>query len=235
MQELLNGAGITVLYIVIAAASALLARMLITIPDELFRKILHFILLGAYIPLVVAFETWWKAALFVVFLIVVIYPFLLAATHLPAFSSFMVERKKGEYMSSMVLALLMMAFSITVCWGFAGDRYLVFACIYAWGVGDAFAALIGKNFGRHKIKWRFFDPNKSVEGSLAMFICSFCSVLSVLMIRGGLTFSVCLLIAFVAAAVCTAAELCAKDGFDTVICPTAAMIVILPLVMVFGG
>lgn len=235
MHAFLTGAVTTVLYLILAAASALIARRLLTIPDELFRKLLHFILLGAYIPLVFAFDTWWSAAILVLALLVIIYPILLAATHLPSFSSFMVERKKGEYMSSMVLALCMMFCSVTLCWGLAGDRYLVLASIYAWGVGDAFAALVGKRFGRHKIKWRYSDSHKSFEGSLAMFLCSVGSVWTVLMLRGGCSLPVCILIAVIAGAVCTVAELCARGGYDTVICPTAAMVVILPLVKIFGG
>ncbi len=235
MQEFLVGAGLSVAYILVAAALALTARAFLTIPNELFRKILHFILLGAYIPLVFGFDVWWMAAVFVGILIAVIYPILLLVGRWSAFSAFVVERKKGEFISSMVSALSMMIFSVCVCWGWMGDRYLVFACIYAWGVGDAFAALIGKRFGKHKIKWRLADGKKSFEGSSAMFLCSFASVFTVLGIRGGLSITACLLIAFVAGAVCTVVELCAKNGWDTVICPTAAMTVILPLVTVLGG
>ncbi len=235
MQEFFFGAGLTVIYILIAAALALIARKFLTIPDELFRKILHFILLGAYIPLVFGFRTWWKAAVFAGALIVIIFPILLLVSRWSAFSSFVVERKKGEFINSMVLALSMMIFSVSVCWGWMNDRYLVLACIYAWGVGDAFAALIGKRFGKHKIKWKFADGKKSVEGSLAMFVCSVISVLAVLLIRGGLRISVCLLIACAAGWVCMITELCTKNGRDTVVCPTAAMLVILPLVKLFGG
>ena len=55
MQEFLYGTGITVLYIIIAAGIMLFARMFFTIPDELFRKILHFILtilLRKYRPMI---------------------------------------------------------------------------------------------------------------------------------------------------------------------------------------
>lgn len=235
MQEFLSGAGVTCLYIITAAALALTARALLTIPDELFRKILHFILLGIYIPLVFGFDTWWMAAVFVGALIAVIYPILLLVSRWRAFSSFVVERKKGEFTGSMVAALSMMIFSVSVCWGWMGDRYLVLACIYAWGVGDAFAALIGKRFGKHKIKWRLADGKKSAEGTLAMFVCSFASVCAVLLIRGGLPSPVCMLIALITGAVCATVELCTKNGWDTVICPTAAMAVILPLVTLFGG
>ena len=231
MPQFIYGTGITLLYIVVAAGIMLLARMLFTIPDELFRKILHFILLGAYIPLVFAFETWWMAAAFAASLVVILFPVLLLAEKIPMFSSFVNERKKGEFRSSMVLAVGMMAFSVTICWGLFGDKYLVLASIYAWGVGDAFAALVGKRFGKHKIKWKLADGKKSIEGSVAMFLCALTSVFSVLVVRGGIDFVICAVIAVLAALVCTISEMCTKNGLDTVVCPVSAMVVIIPLSM----
>ena len=231
MQQFIYGTGITLLYIVVAAGIMLLARMLFTIPDELFRKILHFILLGAYIPLVFAFETWWMAAAFAASLVVILFPVLLLAEKIPMFSSFVNERKKGEFRSSMVLAVGMMVFSVTICWGLFGDKYLVLASIYAWGVGDAFAALVGKRFGKHKIKWKLADGKKSIEGSAAMFLCALTSVFSVLVVRGGIDFVICAVIAVLAALVCTISEMCTKNGLDTVVCPVSAMAVIIPLSM----
>ena len=235
MQPFLFGALITTLYIAVAVGIMFIARKLIKIPDELFRKILHFILLGAYIPLCFAFEAWWMATIYALSLIIILFPALFLAQRIPMFSSFVNERKKGEFVSSMVYAVGMMAFSIAVCWGVFGDKYLVFTSIYAWGIGDALAALIGKKFGKHKIKWKIADGKKSIEGSLAMFVCALMSVFTVLLIRGGISIPMCLCIAVLSALVCTFAELCAKNGLDTVICPTSAMVVIIPLVMAFGG
>ena len=84
------------LYIIVAVGIMLLARKYLTIPDELFRKILHFILLGAYIPLVFAFETWWMAAIFAISLIIILFPALSVAGKIPMFSFFMNERKKAS-------------------------------------------------------------------------------------------------------------------------------------------
>ena len=231
MHPFLQAASVTVLYIAVALGIALLARAVFTVPDELFRKTLHFILLGAYVPLVFAFPQWWMAAAFAASLMVILFPALYFTGKIPMFSAFMNERKKGEMQSSMFLAVGMMAFSVTVCWGLFSDRHLVLACVWAWGIGDAFAALIGKRFGRHKINWKFADGKKSVEGSLAMFFCAFVSVFTVLLVRGGIGAAVCMGIAALAAAVCTFTELCARDGLDTVLCPVAAMAVIIPLVM----
>ena len=235
MQELTQGLKIIGLYIIPAAGVMFIARKLFRIPDELFRKILHFILLGAYIPFLFAFETWWISAGIAAGLIVVIYPILHLAGLIPAFSSFVNERKKGEFKSSMVQALGVMALSISVGWGIFDDKYLVLASIYAWGVGDAFAALIGKQFGKHKIRWKMADSHKSVEGSVAMFVTSTIAVYAVLVLRGGLEGFSCLVIAMAAALVCTLVEMCTNNGFDTVSCPTAAMLVIIPLIQILGG
>ena len=95
--------------------------------------------------------------------------------------------------------------------------------------------LVGKRFGKHKITWKLADGKKSIEGSLAMFICAFLSVLIVLLVRGGVSISLCLGTAIVAATVCTVAEMCTKNGLDTVICPVSAMVVIIPMVTLLGG
>ena len=235
MQEFLNGAGIVCLYFAVAASSAFALRWLIRIPDELFRKILHFILLLSYIPFAFAFETWWRSVLLTVIMEALIYPVLAWAERLRGFGTFVNQRKGGEFKHSLLLAFTMLAVCNTVCWGLLGDKYLGLACMYAWGVGDAFAALVGKRFGRHKIKWKLADPHKSLEGSAAMFVCSVLSVLTVLLVRGGLGFGSCLLISLLAAAVTTYVELITKDGLDTITCPAAAMAVILPLIRLLGG
>lgn len=235
MNELLHGVSVFAVYLIPAAVIMLTARKLLKIPDELFRKILHFILLGAYFPFLFAFQTWWISAGFAAGLIVIIYPILALAGKIPAFSSFVNERKKGEFKSSMVLALATVMFSISICWGLFGDRLLTLACVYAWGVGDAFAALIGKRFGKHKVGLPLADPRKSWEGSAAMFVSSVLSVLTVLLVRGGLGFFPCLLVSLLAAAVTTYVELITKGGLDTVTCPAAAMAVILPLIHLLGG
>lgn len=235
MEELLHGLTLFALYLFPAAIIMMTARRFLRIPDELFRKILHFILLGGYFPLLFGFQTWWIAAGFALFMILICYPILALAGRIPAFSSFVNERKQGEFKSSMIYALVTMSMSTAVCWGLFGDKLLTLACVYAWGVGDAFAALVGKRFGKHKIHLPFADQRKSWEGSIAMFLSALLSVLVVLLVRGGLGFGSCLLISVVAAIATTWVELCTKDGLDTVTCPAIAMAVILPMIKILGG
>lgn len=235
MQQFLHGVGIVCIYFAVAASTALSVRKLIKIPDEIFRKTLHFILLFSYIPFAFAFELWWQSVLLTVVLELLIYPALIWAEKLPLFSSFVTERKQGEFKQSMLLAFSMLAVCNSICWGLLGDRYLGLACMYAWGVGDAFAALVGKRFGKHKITWKYADSRKSLEGSGAMFITSAVAVACVLLAHKHLSLPACIVISIAGAAVSTTVEMVTDDGRDTVYCPVAAMLVMIPLVALFGG
>lgn len=235
MEELLRGAGIVCAYFALAASTMLTLRYLLKIPDELFRKLLHFILLGSYIPFAFAFERWWLSVLLTLILELLIYPALALAERLPHFSTFVNERRGGEFKHSLLLAFTVLAVCNSVCWGLLGDKYLGLACMYAWGVGDAFAALVGKKFGKHKIRWKYADHHKSREGSLAMFLTSALAVAAVLLVRGQLSLPAYVVIPVAAAAAATAVELVSKDGSDTVLCPLAAMAVTIPLMALFGG
>ena len=235
MQQILQGTGSIILYFVIAAGSAIGSRFLIKIPNELFRKILHCILLGSLLMFTFAYEKWWVSALAAVIFEVLVYPLLMVLERFKNFSEITTERKKGELKNSLLLVFTMYAVVVSICWGWLGDKYLALAAIYAWGFGDAAAALIGKKFGKHKIKWKCTDGKKSVEGSLSMFIVSVISVLIVLSYRGGMSMIGIIISSLVTAALSMVAELCSKDGNDTVICPMTAMVVLVPLVYLFGG
>lgn len=234
-QELLHGFGALSLYFIVAASVVLLCRFLIKIPNEVFRKTLHFVLLGSVFVFVYGFETWWVSALAAILFEIIVYPILMVVEHIKNFSEFTTERKKGELKTSLLLVFTMFAFVISVCWGIFHDRILVIASIFAWGIGDAFAALVGKRFGKHKIKDRFTDGKKSYEGTLAMFISSFVTVSVVMTFHGGLSLAGYIIIPLVTAAISAIAELYSKNGMDTVICPVSAMVAVEALTLLFGG
>lgn len=235
MQEFVVGTSGVLIYFVIAASAALLSRYFLKIPDEIFRKILHCILLASFLFFVFGFQTWWMAVVLAVSFAVVVYPILAFFERFKGFSELTTERKNGELKSSLLIVFGMFALVATICWGWLGDKYLVLTAIYAWGFGDAAAALVGKYFGKHKITFKYLDGKKSVEGSTAMFVTSFISVAVLLTCRGNMTMVGYILIPVIVALVSTVAELYSKNGFDTVICPFSAMVVLLPLVYLFGG
>ena len=101
MEAFFRGTAIFFAFVIPAAVIMLTFRALVKIPDELFRKILHFILLGAYIPLCFGFETWWMAAALTAVFAVVLYPILTLASRIPGFTKYTTQRKEGEFVSSM--------------------------------------------------------------------------------------------------------------------------------------
>lgn len=231
MQEFFTGVGNILIYYVVCASAELLLRLLTKIPDEPFRKLLHMILITSSLVFAVSFNTWWYASVFSLIFAALVYPILMGLEHIKSYSKTLTERKSGELKSSLLVVFTMFAFVFSVCWGLVGDRLLAVASIYAWGIGDAAAALVGKKFGKHKIP----NSKKSFEGSLSMFVSSFVSVLVVLLIRGGMEWYAYLTVSLAVAAMATLTELYTTGGFDTVTCPVAAMAVMLPLIHLFGG
>ncbi len=234
MTELLHGAAVIVLYFLICATSALVAHALLPIPSEVFRKILHLILLGSLAVWVLVFSSWWLSALSAVIFALAVYPLLSLAEHLKGYSALLTERKGGEIKQSLLVVFTMYALVAAVCWGWLDDKLLALASIYAWGLGDAAAALIGKRFGKHRFKAAAIS-RKSWEGTLAMFAVSFVTVWALLQLRGGLSPVGCILSAAGTAAVSAAVELYTPNGMDTITCPLAAMAALLLLIALFGG
>lgn len=235
MNPIVLGTINLIIYFIIVVILAFSARVLFTIPNEVFRKILHFILLGSFYVLIVSYPTWLAAALTALIFEVLVYPILHFFERFKKYSAFVTERKCGELKHSLLLVYTMFAVVVAVCWGGFGDKYLALASFYAWGIGDAAAALIGKKFGKHKITGPKLDGKKSYEGTFSMFFISCISVFLILLWRGGLSVFACGMIALPVGAVSAVAELYSKDGNDTVICPLCAMAVLLPLVYLWGG
>ena len=230
MQEFFVGLATVCVYFIICASVSLLFRKIIKIPDELFRKILHFILLTSLFVFVFAYSTWWISALTCICIIAIAYPILFFFERFKTYSETVTERKKGELRSSLIIVFVMFATVISVCWGGFGEKILALAVIYSWGYGDAFAALVGTKYGKHKIY-----KKKSLEGTLAMLITSFISVLVILLAYNLIPWYGSLICAFAVSAAVSLVELYTPDGLDTITCPFASMAVMVPLVMMFGG
>ena len=235
MQAFFAGLGVLAIYFVVCASIAFICRRFLRIPDEVFRKILHGILLGSLLVWTVQFDQWYLAALSALAFAAAVYPLLKLAERWKGYSKFVTERSGGELKHSLIVVFVMYAAVVTVCWGWLNEKLLALCSIYAWGIGDAAAALIGKRFGRHALEGKHIEGRKSLEGTLAMFLTSFVCVLAILLLRGGMAWYACVLAAVVTAAVSAVVELYTMHGMDTITCPLAAMAVLLPLVHWLGG
>ncbi len=186
IKDFASGYIILLAYFAICASGALVLRRFIKVPKEVFRKILHMILLGSSFVLVYAFKTWLYSATAAILFMGMVFPLLSFAEKIPGYSGLLVERKKGEIKRSLIVVFFMLALLIWICIGIIGQRYLVIASVYAWGLGDAAAALIGKRFGKHFIEGKLVEGRKTVEGTAGMFVVAFFCVFVILIIKGSL-------------------------------------------------
>ena len=235
LTEFLTGSGIVLLFFAICVVIVGLLRTFTKIEDEIFRKLLHCILLWSLVIWTFTFETWYLAALSALAFAGICYPALSIMGKIPGFSKFMNERKGGEMKKSLILVFVMYAIVATFSWGMMGERMIAMASIFAWGYGDAAAALIGKRFGKHKITAGHVEGKKSIEGTVAMYLVSFGTVLLILLVRGGMPWYAYGIVAGITAIVSSSVELFSVQGRDTITCPLAAMSVLIPMLTFFGG
>lgn len=208
-------------YILSAIVFAVIFKLLLKPKKELFRKTLHLVVLGFYYIWAFYFTTWQNACFDMLFIILMVLPFLLIIEFLPFMRQIFPSRKQGEFSSSFVLMGLTLITVTYVSWGVFNDRYLVILSFFAWGFGDAAAALIGKRFGKRKI-----GPGhlKTLEGSIAMFCFSLAGTAAALILRGGLNAFQFILVSVFVAAISTFTELYSKKGSDTFSCPVMSML-----------
>lgn len=144
------------------------------------------------------------------------------------YKNLFVEKGKHEVIISFVLLFGLMTVLLAVFWGIlgAGCRYIVVTAIMAWGPGDAVAAIVGKNFGKHKLEGKMIEGVKSVEGSVGMLVTSFVCTFVSLMLLTGFSWYEALTVALVVAIAAMFTELFTKKGLDTVTVPVVACLIL---------
>ncbi len=227
-----SGFWIVAAVVVVAVLMILVVRKKQLIRGEGFRKLLHFIcliLLGVW---TYVFPTWKESVIGMALFVIVIFPVFKLLEKTKWFEKFLAARKKGELANSLVLTGIMFILVTLTCQGLFGSKLLTITSIYAWGPGDAAAALIGKKFGKHKIGQ---DKLKSAEGTAAMFVTAFACVAILLGIYGELSLGILLVTALVTALGAAASEFYSKNGNDTIICPLTSMILLSATLYLSGN
>lgn len=228
LMEYLKVLGIYVGYIVVLAAILIIVRFTTKVKDHIFRKLLHFVAFTSIIPLVFSTDIWWIAvAVEVLFLILVI-----AGLHFFENFSFykglFVEKAKHEVLFSFISLFVLMTVLIVIFWGIFGREHLFIAigAIMAWGPGDAVAAIVGKEYGKHKLQGKYIEGTKSVEGSIGMAITSFVCLLPVLLTMSVLPWYVAVIVSLIIAPIASLTELFTKGGWDTVTVPAVSALLL---------
>ena len=110
--------------------------------------------------------------------------------------------------------------SILINWnaGNGPERIFVLLSVGTWAIGDSFANIAGRKFGKTRFLNYPFYGKKSLEGSIAFFISAFLLQIITIAIFGYFDYTIILKIAFIAF-IATFIELVSINGIDSVTVP----------------
>lgn len=231
----LIGLGLYLGYFVVAGLMLLLINMRLKLRLEVARKMLHIVLTLSILLLLQLFSAWYMAVLAVLMLAVVMYPALSLVARSSLYKQLAVEREEGEFRRSLIIAQLAFATLITIFWGLLGQdwKYVALVAVMAWGFGDAAAALVGKAYGRHRIRHPQIEGGKTYEGTLAMYIVAGLAILLTLLVYAGQSWQLSLSVATLVAPASATVELFSRRGMDTLTVPLSVAFMVTPLILFF--
>jgi len=200
---------------------------------ERFRKIQHLIYASSVWIYLYRFDNAFTAILGAFLFLVVAYVGLLFFEKTRYYHLVFHDRNGvGEVKQSIVLAQLMFMVQFILFWAVFDVKVLILVGIYAWGLGDAVAALMGKRFGKQSLHFGVADSNKTFVGSGSLWVVVSVFVYGFLVVlydaHGFILLCLSLLIGCVASIV----EAISKDGVDTFTLPlSVALMTYISLIL----
>lgn len=195
-------------------------------PTEFTRKLVH-IGAGMWVWVILLLFDHWQFAV-IPTATFILFNYLFLRYHI--FSS--MDPKEGATPGTVYFAfsctLLLFIFHMDWEQGFPrGFEYYAMSGIMAMTWGDAFAAIIGKRFGKHsyKVPGRK-NHRRTLEGSLACLIFTFAAVSITLAIMSSLPLPLILTGGLIAALVATLLEAISPSGSDNLTVPIVVAIVL---------
>lgn len=204
----------------------MLIRWKSNIPDELFRKLMHFAAVFMT-PLCLWFSIDFYVGAVSLFIFALGAAIILRIMeNVKKYADFFVEREKHEIRKSFVSYCNIQACLLLVC-GLAGDINIIYIELLVWAVGDASAALIGKKWGKKYFQSKFADNKKTYLGSVSMLAVTFTISVILLIVLCHYPVLRVLVQSLVIAVVATVIELVSRKGADNIIIPIAISLVCL--------
>lgn len=200
-------------FAVIGVAEGL--RRAFGLPVEFTRKVVH-IGVGMW-----AFGT---AALFTDKWFAIIPPLAFVALNYISYRRNVFAAMEVADKSNLGTVYFPIAFAAVILLFFDVSKALMVALLMPMTWGDAFAAILGRRFGRH----RYAMFNRSLEGSAAMFIFSFLSAAITLAIFGT-PLDAAILFGVVLALFAAVVEAISPAGLDNLLVPASGVLAYLAL------
>ncbi|WP_169237299.1 diacylglycerol/polyprenol kinase family protein [Candidatus Roseilinea sp. NK_OTU-006] len=218
-----NGLAIVISFVYVFAALGIAEalRRVFRLPVEFTRKVVH-IGVGMW-----AFGT---AALFSDKWFAITPPLVFVALNYLSYRRALFTAMETGDKSNLGTVYFPIAFAAIIVLFFDVSKPFMVAALMPLTWGDAFAAIIGRRYGRRRYA-RF--AQRSIEGSAAMFGCSFLSAGGALL-AFGTPFGVALTAALLMALFATLVEAVSPAGLDNLLVPASSALVYPLLIPLLG-
>lgn len=238
MAPNLIGFTLLLIYYIISAGLLGLTSHFFHFPKEIIRKAYHLMACFSIFIILEAFNTWQGALAGILTLVGLVWIILPLATRLSVFKKITIARsgvilevlKQATYFFATIIVLIL-AF-----WYLTGPemKYHIIVGIGALALGDTAAALIGKKFGKKKLTFPMFDPNKTLVGTLAMIVASVVSIFITLAYYNPISITFNLVSALILAIIAAIVEAVAIKGLDTIMIPTTVACASFGLLLLYN-
>lgn len=215
MYENIKGVILSIIFVILVLVISEVIRKMGRFSAEFTRKFIH-----------IGVSHWWLIAMFFIKDIgyAIIPPIVFILLNYYSYKKDLIksmERGKDSSSLGTVYFPISLVILILLTWdgGLLGQNLKYFGAlgILIMGYGDGFAAIIGKNYGTQKYK--IFGSEKSLEGSITMFLFAF--LVSGTILGGFIGFETHVIrISFVVAILATLTEAFTPNGFDNLTVPT---------------
>ena len=175
-------------FIICFALGLIIIQGILSLPKDIFRKLLHVAAFTSSIFVVLNGEGWLAEVLTLLIFALIVYPLLVMAEKWDFFTKLLTEKQPGELPKSLLLLFVSQAILLAFSCGLLNKPYILITSTLAWGLSDIAAAWVGRPLGKHKIKLSIADNKKSWEGSAAMLAVAFIASVIALNIYSGYGF-----------------------------------------------
>ncbi len=215
--------GIFIVYFIAFAVPTGIIGRTFKIHQEILRKVYHVFGTASIIPLLYVFPGWKSALASFLGMFTVAYIVIVVFEDAPFLNRIRRDRKRGDtkLRHQVLLVAATFAFLILTFWAIGGEenKHFILFGVMTWSLGDAFAAVVGRLYGKRNFRHRLVDPNKTHRGFRAFIIPAALVNWGVLTLFHSFPPGVNLLIALFLGTAGGIIELISKKGLDNVLIP----------------
>ena len=224
-----NAILILVIYYFAFISVLILLKLFSSLSREIIRKSYHFFYGVSLALAIYLFDNWYIILAFLIGFYLIAFIYIKIENQYLSFKLIDFDRRDTTFDDNRELnkqlryLFVMQVFLIVVFMAIIDRPEAAIFGTVVWAVGDAFAGLIGKYFGRNRFNNFIFSKKKSLQGSLAFLFSGFFSLIILTLIMPDFLLDIYFIFKiFLITVVATIVEAISRDGLDTITVPLVA-------------